>query len=99
MIKKIGVIGAGQMGNGIAHVAALAGYEVKLLDVEQERLDKGLVTIGRNMDRQIRRKTIRSPGSRPVWTMRYSATATLSSRQRRRTRRSSARSSRPWCRT
>jgi len=58
MIKKIGVIGAGQMGNGIAHVAALAGYEVKLLDVEQERLDKGLVTIGRNMDRQIRRKTI-----------------------------------------
>jgi len=58
MIKTIGVIGAGQMGNGIAHVAALAGYEVKLLDVEQERLDKGLVTIGRNMDRQIRRKTI-----------------------------------------
>jgi 3-hydroxybutyryl-CoA dehydrogenase len=58
MIKTIGVIGAGQMGNGIAHVAALAGYDVKLLDVVQERIDKALETISGNMDRQIRRKKI-----------------------------------------
>ncbi|UCH72981.1 MAG: 3-hydroxybutyryl-CoA dehydrogenase [Rhodospirillales bacterium] len=58
MIKKIGVIGAGQMGNGITHVAALAGYDVKLLDISQDQIDKALVTIERNMDRQIRRKTI-----------------------------------------
>jgi 3-hydroxybutyryl-CoA dehydrogenase len=58
MIKKIGVIGAGQMGNGIAHVAALAGYDVKLVDLSQEQIDKAMATIGRNMDRQIRRKAI-----------------------------------------
>ncbi len=59
MIKTIGVIGAGQMGNGIAHVAALAGYRVKLLDVGQEVLDKALQTIDRNMTRQVARGTIR----------------------------------------
>jgi 3-hydroxybutyryl-CoA dehydrogenase len=58
MIKTIGVIGAGQMGNGIAHVAALAGYDVKLIDLSQEQIDKAMETIGRNMDRQIRRKMI-----------------------------------------
>ena len=58
MIKTIGVIGAGQMGNGIAHVAALAGYDVKLVDVDQDRIDKALQTIDRNMERQIRRKMI-----------------------------------------
>ena len=58
MIKTIGVIGAGQMGNGIAHVSALAGYDVKLLDLTQAQIDKGIETIGRNMDRQVRRKTI-----------------------------------------
>jgi 3-hydroxybutyryl-CoA dehydrogenase len=58
MIKKIGIIGAGQMGNGIAHVSALAGYSVKLVDVSQDRIDKAMETIGRNMDRQIRRKAI-----------------------------------------
>ncbi len=58
MIKTIGVIGAGQMGNGIAHVAALAGYDVKLLDVSQEQIDKALSTIDRNLDRQIKRKKI-----------------------------------------
>ncbi len=58
MIKTIGVIGAGQMGNGITHVAALAGYDVKLVDLSQEQIDKALETIGRNMDRQIRRKMI-----------------------------------------
>jgi 3-hydroxybutyryl-CoA dehydrogenase len=58
MIKTIGIIGAGQMGNGIAHVCALAGRNVKLLDVDKARIDKAIATIGANMDRQVRRKLI-----------------------------------------
>jgi 3-hydroxybutyryl-CoA dehydrogenase len=58
MIKTIGVIGAGQMGNGIVHVATLAGYDLKLVDLSQDQIDKAIETIGRNMDRQIRRKMI-----------------------------------------
>ncbi len=58
MIQKIGVIGAGQMGNGIAHVCALAGYEVVLQDVNREQIDKALQTISHNMDRQIGRHAI-----------------------------------------
>jgi len=54
-IRKIGVIGAGQMGNGIAHVFALSGYDVLLSDVSQEGLDKGIATIKRNMERQVGR--------------------------------------------
>ena len=54
-ISKVGVIGAGQMGNGIAHVFALGGYDVLLSDISQERLDKGLATIKRNMERQVGR--------------------------------------------
>ena len=57
-IKTIGVIGAGQMGNGIAHVSALAGYDVRLLDVGQEQLDKAIAVIEKNMDRQLRREMI-----------------------------------------
>ena len=52
-IKIIGIIGAGQMGNGIAHVAASSGFQVKLLDVSQAAIDKGLATISKNLDRQI----------------------------------------------
>ena len=44
MIEKLGIIGGGQMGNGIAHVAAIAGYDVLLLDVDQGRLDAALET-------------------------------------------------------
>src|SRR5262245_5095117 len=58
MIQKIGVIGAGQMGNGIAHVSALAGYEVKLADVDKAQLDKALSAIEQNMGRQIKRGVI-----------------------------------------
>ena len=58
MIRKIGVIGAGQMGNGIAHVAALAGYDVKLSDVKKEQLDRALDAISQNMERQVRRQLI-----------------------------------------
>ena len=55
MIERIGVIGAEQMGNGIAHVASVAGYSVQLLDMDQERLDAALATIEKNMARQVRR--------------------------------------------
>lgn len=53
MIKKIAVIGAGTMGNGIAHVFAQYGFTVKLIDVSQEQLDKALATISKNLDRSI----------------------------------------------
>src|SRR5215471_166451 len=57
-IARVGVIGAGQMGNGIAHVCALAGLPVTLLDVKAEPLKKALGTIQRNMDRQVNRSLI-----------------------------------------
>ncbi|RBI85771.1 3-hydroxybutyryl-CoA dehydrogenase [Rhodosalinus halophilus] len=53
-IRSVGVVGAGQMGNGIAHVMALAGYEVLLNDLDKETLDAALERIARNMDRQVR---------------------------------------------
>ncbi len=59
MIKRIGVIGAGQMGSGIAHVCALKGFDIRLADVDQAHLDKGIEAIGHNMDRQIGRGMIR----------------------------------------
>jgi 3-hydroxybutyryl-CoA dehydrogenase len=58
MIKTIGVIGAGQMGNGIAHVSLLAGFDVRLLDVNQEAVDRGLKAMNANMDRQVGKKLI-----------------------------------------
>ncbi|MBK5911313.1 3-hydroxybutyryl-CoA dehydrogenase [Rhodothalassium salexigens] len=58
MVQKIGVIGAGQMGNGIAHVAALAGYDVVMTDVDDARAEAGLDTIRANMDRQVRKEKI-----------------------------------------
>jgi 3-hydroxybutyryl-CoA dehydrogenase len=56
--KKIGIIGAGQMGNGIAHVCALAGYDVLLHDVSPDRVKAGLATINGNMARQVGKKAI-----------------------------------------
>jgi 3-hydroxybutyryl-CoA dehydrogenase len=57
-ISRIGVVGAGQMGNGIAHVLSLAGYEVLLTDVSQDAIEKALSKIGANMDRQVSRGRI-----------------------------------------
>src|SRR5260370_13504358 len=59
MIKRIGVMGAGQMGSGIAHVGARKGFDIRLADVDQAHIDKGIEGIGRNMDRQIGRGMIR----------------------------------------
>jgi 3-hydroxybutyryl-CoA dehydrogenase len=52
-MKNISVIGAGTMGNGIAHVFAQHGFKVNLIDISQEQLDKALSTISKNLDRQI----------------------------------------------
>jgi 3-hydroxybutyryl-CoA dehydrogenase len=57
-IAKVGVIGAGQMGSGIAHVFALAGYDVLMTDISAETLDKAMATIGRNIDRQVARAKV-----------------------------------------
>ncbi len=52
-IRKIGIIGTGQMGSGIAHVVALSGYEVVLNDLSKEKMDKALEVIGNNLSRQV----------------------------------------------
>jgi 3-hydroxybutyryl-CoA dehydrogenase len=57
-IKTVGIIGAGQMGSGIAHVVALGGYDVLLHDVSPERIDQGIAQIEKNMTRQVARGLI-----------------------------------------
>ncbi|MGQ3348331.1 MAG: 3-hydroxybutyryl-CoA dehydrogenase [Bosea sp. (in: a-proteobacteria)] len=57
-IRTIGIIGAGQMGNGIAHVAAVAGFEVRLHDIAEERINAALATIDGNMARQVAKGAI-----------------------------------------
>ena len=53
MVRQIGIVGSGQMGGGIAHVAALAGFEVTLTDIVPQALEKCLNTIEKNIDRQV----------------------------------------------
>ncbi len=53
VIKRVGIIGSGQMGNGIAHVCALAGFDVLLNDISMDRIQSGLATINGNMSRQV----------------------------------------------
>ena len=58
MFKKLGIIGAGQMGNGIAQVCILAGYDVVMSDISMERAEAGLEVIKKHLDRQVSRKMI-----------------------------------------
>jgi len=58
MIKNVSVIGAGTMGNGIAHLFAQAGFKVNLIDVNATQLQKALATIGKNLDRQVAKATL-----------------------------------------
>ena len=57
-VKKVAVVGAGTMGNGICHVFAQTGYEVNLVDISEEALEKALATISKNLDRQIKKEII-----------------------------------------
>jgi 3-hydroxybutyryl-CoA dehydrogenase len=57
-MQNIAVIGAGTMGNGIAHVFAQNGYQVNLIDISQASLDKGMATIGKNLDRMVAKERI-----------------------------------------
>src|SRR6478672_6328633 len=57
-IQRVGVVGAGTMGNGIAHVFARGGFEVVLCDVEQRFLDRAVGTIGKNLDREVAKNKI-----------------------------------------
>ena len=57
-IRRVGVIGAGTMGNGIAHIFARSGYNVVLCDVKQEFLDRGLASISKNLDREVAKQKI-----------------------------------------
>lgn len=75
-VETVGVVGAGQMGNGIAHVLALAGYRVLLNDVNEDALGKAIGTITRNLDRQVSRDKI-STAERDDALARISTTLTL----------------------
>src|SRR3712207_509119 len=77
-MRKVGVIGAGLMGNGIAHVAALSGLDVVLMDVHAPALEKALATIGKNLDRQVQKGGVQA-GERDAALKRI-ATATDNSR-------------------
>ena len=57
-IQHVGIVGAGQMGSGIAHVMAVAGYDVVLTDITQDALDAALAIISKNMDRQVAKGTL-----------------------------------------
>jgi 3-hydroxybutyryl-CoA dehydrogenase len=58
MTDRIAVVGAGQMGNGIAHVFAQSGFKVVMIDVSQDALDKGRATIAKNVERQVKKGSI-----------------------------------------
>ncbi|MBR9977959.1 MAG: 3-hydroxybutyryl-CoA dehydrogenase [Bacteroidetes bacterium] len=57
-MQHITVVGAGTMGNGIAHICAMTGFDVQLVDVKQEYLDRALATITKNLDRQVKKEMI-----------------------------------------
>jgi 3-hydroxybutyryl-CoA dehydrogenase len=63
MAERIAVLGAGQMGNGIAHVFAQSGYDVMMIDISSDALEKGKATIAGNLDRQIKKGTLQ-PGDK-----------------------------------
>mgnify|MGYP006211234067 CR=1 FL=1 len=59
-IKKISVVGGGTMGNGIAHVFAMKGYDVNLIETNEELWQRGFDTISKNLDRQVKKEIISS---------------------------------------
>ncbi|HEX9463072.1 MAG TPA: 3-hydroxyacyl-CoA dehydrogenase NAD-binding domain-containing protein, partial [Alphaproteobacteria bacterium] len=73
-MKTIGIVGAGQMGSGIAHVCSLSGFDVKVFDANPEMVPKALSNIGGNMDRQIKRGQI-TPDAKAAALKRITAAA------------------------
>jgi len=57
-MSKVAVIGAGTMGNGIAHVFAMKGHEVNLIDISEKALEKAILTIAKNLDRMVKKEKI-----------------------------------------
>ena len=76
-IKIVAVLGAGTMGNGIAHVFARAGYSVILRDVERRFLERGLETIGKNLDREVKKEKI-TAADKPITLSRIQPTTEVS---------------------
>jgi 3-hydroxybutyryl-CoA dehydrogenase len=76
MADRIAVIGAGQMGNGIAHVFAQSGFDVVMIDVAQQALDKGRDTIAKNLDRQVKKGSIQEADKAAVLGRVSTATST-----------------------
>jgi 3-hydroxybutyryl-CoA dehydrogenase len=75
-IRRIAVIGAGTMGNGIAHVSAANGYVVTIIDVEQSALERAVSLIGANMDRQIKKGTLDPDGKDAALSLIQTSTST-----------------------
>jgi len=76
-IKTVAVLGAGTMGNGIAHVFARAGYNVILRDVEQRYLDRAMETIGKNLDREVKKGKL-AEAEKPVVLARFKPVTAMS---------------------
>ena len=76
-IRTVAVLGAGTMGNGIAHVFARAGYSVILRDVEARFLERGLETIGKNLDREVKKEKI-TAADKPLTLSRIQPTTEVS---------------------
>ena len=76
-IKAVGIIGAGTMGNGIAHVFAKAGFSVILCDVQQQFLDRALANIAKNLEREVAKNKLSAQESEAAL-QRIAATANLS---------------------
>src|SRR3954468_22109282 len=76
MTDRIAVIGAGQMGNGIAHVFAQSGFDVVMIDVAQQALDRGRDTIAKNLDRQVKKGSIQEADKAAVLSRVSPATST-----------------------
>ena len=64
-INKVAILGAGTMGNGIAHIFARSGYRVILRDVERKFLERGIDTIAKNLDREVKKGKLAEAGSKP----------------------------------
>ncbi len=76
MSDRVAVIGAGQMGNGIVHVCAVAGYDVTMIDVSQSALDKAKATIDKNLERQVTKGTL-DPAAKAAAVARIATSTTI----------------------